>query len=319
MICYRGVIMKNNKYLPYIAGIAISIIFGMSFMFTKQALDSFETFHLLAFRFTLAALMLSGLAIIGVIKVELRNKPIKELLLLCFFQPIAYFIFETIGVKLTSSSQAGMMIALIPIVVTLMAVVFLKESPNKMQSLFICVSVLGVLFIIGMSGSLNAGGNLAGLAVLMGAVISGATYNILSRKLSSHYKPLEITFIMMWVGAICFNIIAVINSIGQGNLGSYFSGFSSWQAISAILYLGILSSICAFFMLNYMLSKLTASSSAVFSNLTTVISIIAGVFIRHESFYWYQLAGGILIILGVWGTNYYGIKTTAAETLEIEA
>jgi drug/metabolite transporter (DMT)-like permease len=315
MIYFRGVTMNNSKYLPYVAGIAISIIFGMSFMFTRQALDSFGTFHLLAFRFTLAALMLSILALIGVIKVEFRNKPIKELLLLCFFQPIAYFIFETIGVKLTSSSQAGMMIALIPVIVTLMAVVFLKESPNKMQSLFIFVSVLGVLFIIAMSGNLNAGGNLIGIAVLMGAVISGATYNILSRKLSSHYKPLEITFVMMWVGSICFNTIAVVSSIMQGTLHSYFSGFSSWQAVSSILYLGILSSICAFFMLNYMLSKLTASSSAVFSNLTTVISIAAGVFIRHESFYWYQLAGGALIILGVWGTNYYGIRTTVKENV----
>jgi drug/metabolite transporter (DMT)-like permease len=43
----------------------------------------------------------------------------------------------------------------------------------------------------------------------------------------------------------------------------------------------------------------------VFSNLTTVISIIAGVFVRHEAFHWYQILGGIMIILGVWGTNRY--------------
>jgi drug/metabolite transporter (DMT)-like permease len=311
--------MKNSKYLPYFAGVAISIIFGMSFMFTKQALDSFGTFHLLAFRFTLAALVLSSLALTGVIKISLRNKPIKELLLLCVFQPLSYFVFETIGVNLTSSSQAGMMIALIPVVVTLMAVVFLKESPNKMQSIFILVSVLGVLFIIAMSGDLSTKGNLTGIVVLMGAVLAGGIYNILSRKLSSHFSPVEITFIMMWVGAICFNAAAVFNSIVQGDLGSYFSGFSSWQAISAILYLGILSSICAFFMLNYMLSKLPASSSAVFSNLTTVISIIAGVFIRHEAFHWYQLAGGFMIILGVWGTNYYGIKAATEETVQSAA
>ena len=313
---FLGVPMKNSKYLPYFAGVIVSTIFGMSFMFTKQALESFGTFHLLAFRFTLASLVLSVLALVGVIKVNLKNKPIKELLLLCLFQPIAYFIFETIGVKLTSSSQAGMMIALIPVVVTLMAVPFLKESPNKMQSIFIAVSVLGVLFIIAMSGNLSAKGSLVGILALLGAVLSGGTYNILSRKLSKHFTPVEITFIMMWVGAIFFNGVAIFNSGIQGSLSSYFAGFHSLQAVSAILYLGILSSICAFFMLNYMLSKLTASSSAVFSNLTTVISILAGVFIRHEAFYWYQLAGGIMIILGVWGTNYYGVKA-AVEKIEI--
>ncbi len=308
--------MKNSKYLPYLAGVFVSTIFGMSFMFTKQALDSFGTFHLLAFRFSLAASVLSLLAILGVIKIQLKNKPIKELMLLCLFQPLSYFIFETFGVKLTSSSQAGMMIALIPVVVTLMAVVFLKESPNKMQSSFIAVSVLGVLFIIALSGDLRSEGSLAGIAILMGAVLSGATFNILSRRLSVHFKPVEITFIMMWVGALSFNIIAVIDSMIHGTLGSYFSGFGSWQAVSAILYLGGLSSICAFFMLNYMLSKLPASSSAVFSNLTTVISIIAGVFVRHEPFHWYQLVGGCMIILGVWGTNFFGLKArTKKESL----
>jgi len=56
-------------------------------------------------------------------------------------------------------------------------------------------------------------------------------------------------------------------------------------------------------MMNYMLSKIPASNSSVFSNLTTVVSIIAGVFIRHEAFHWYQFAGSVVIILGVWGTN----------------
>lgn len=311
--------MKNNKYLPYIAGIAVSLIFGMSFMFTKQALDSFKTFHLLAFRFALAALVLGILALFGVIKIQLKSKPIKEFYLLCLFQPIAYFIFETIGVKLTSSSQAGMMIALIPVLVTLMAMVFLKEIPNRAQGVFIIVSVLGVLFILALSGNPDTGGSFLGIAALMGAVLSGGTFNILSRKLSRYYTPVEITFAMMWVGAVCFNVIALLQSTIDGSLNTYFSGFSNWSAVSAIFYLGVLSSICAFFMLNYMLSKLTASSAAVFTNLTTVVSVLAGVFIMREPFFWYQLIGGVLIVLGVWGTNYYGIKESAKKASQTEA
>lgn len=311
--------MSNRKYLPYIAGVAVSIIFGMSFMFTKQALDSFGTFHLLAFRFTLAALSLTVLALTGIMRLQFKNKPMKELILLCFFQPIAYFIFETIGVKNTSSSQAGMMIALIPVVVTLMAIFFLGEKPSRAQGAFVVVSVIGVVFIIALSGDLSGAGSLIGLAALIGAVITGATYSILSRKLSRHFSPVEITFVMMWAGAITFNVIAVITSASKGTLSTYFAGFASFSAVSAILYLGILSSIFAFFMLNYTLSKLTASSSAVFSNLTTVVSIVAGVFVRHEPFHWYQLIGAAMIILGVWGTNYYGIKNMQKKESQIVA
>ncbi|MFR1053637.1 MAG: hypothetical protein ACLSFB_03880 [[Clostridium] scindens] len=36
-----------------------------------------------------------------------------------------------------------------------------------------------------------------------------------------------------------------------------------------------------------------------------MISIAAGVLIVKEHLYWYQAVGGILIVLSVWGTNYF--------------
>lgn len=298
--------MRTTKiYLPYFAGLCVSLIFGLSFMFTKQALDSFSPMMLLSFRFAMAALVLTLLTLLGIIKLSYKGKPLKMLLLLAFFQPIFYFIFETTGVKLTSSSEAGMMIALIPVVVTVLAALVLKEKPTPLQLAFIFMSVFGVIFIILMSGGFSLEGHLDGTLALLGAVLAAGVYNILSRKLSKQFTPVEITFVMMWTGAVVFNLIALVQNLLHGDLSGYITPFSSIEAMIPIFYLGILSSVCAFFMVNFMLSKLPASNSAVFANLTTVISVLAGVFIRHEAFYWYQLVGGILIILGVWGTNYY--------------
>ena len=296
---------KYEAYLPYFAGLIMALIFGLSFMFTKQALEALPTTLLLSYRFALAALVLTILWLLGLIKLNYKNKPLKELLLLTLFQPIAYFVFETTGVMLTSSSEAGIMIALIPVVVTIFAAVFLKEKPGKAQLIFILTSVLGVVFIVMMSGSTDSSGHFTGILALFGAVLAAGVYNILSRKLSKSYTPVEITFVMMWTGAIVFNLFSIASGIINKDLGRYFTSLNTISTLIPILYLGILSSVCAFFMVNYMLSKLPAASSSVFSNLTTVISIIAGVFVRHEAFHWYQVAGGILIILGVWGTNRY--------------
>ena len=57
--------------------------------------------------------------------------------------------------------------------------------------------------------------------------------------------------------------------------------------------------------MNYMLANLKAANASVFFNLATVISIIAGVVIMREHLYWYQIVGGVCIIVSVWGTNYY--------------
>ncbi|MFW6034875.1 MAG: DMT family transporter [Halothermotrichaceae bacterium] len=293
-----------KKYLTYIAGITFSSIFGFSFLFTKEALEILKPFHLLGFRFGAAALALTLLLLLKIIKLDYSNKKLALLFLLALIQPGLYFIFETLGINLTTSSEAGMMIAIIPIVVTIMASIFLGEKPGLKQLIFVIISVTGVFFIILMRGNSDLGKNFLGIIYLLGAVVMAGIYNILSRKLSLKFKPVEITFIMMWSGAVFFNLIAVLKY--NNSLYSYFQPLANIEVVTAVMYLGILSSVLAFFLMNYTLSKIEAARSAVFANLTTIISILAGVLIRGENFYWYQIVGGLLIIIGVWGTNYYG-------------
>lgn len=299
---------KHRDALPILAGIVVSTIFGMSFSFTAQALDEVMPMQLLGYRFALAAAVLTVLQLTGAIRVSFKGKPLGTLLILTAFQPGVYFIFETLGIKMTSASESGMIIATVPVVVTFLSIVFLKERPSVWQVGSVILSVFGVFFIVWMTGSAGTGGNLAGILCLFGAVLAAGAYNILSRKLSASFNPVEITFVMMWFGAILFNVIAAIQHLNAGTLGSFFAPLASRSVIMALLYLGVLSSIGAFFLLNYMLSRMEASRSAVFTNITTIVAIMAGVFLRGDHFYWYHLPGGILILLGVYGTNYFNAR-----------
>ena len=71
----------------------------------------------------------------------------------------------------------------------------------------------------------------------------------------------------------------------------------------AIAYLSVASSIIAFLLYNYSTSVLTPVRSASFSNLITVVSVMAGIFILKENMSLPQLICCALIILGVIGTN----------------
>ncbi|MTI69620.1 MAG: EamA/RhaT family transporter [Firmicutes bacterium] len=307
---------KYREYLPIIAGFLISIIFGFSFLFTKIGLMNIDNdpFHLLGFRFAVAAITLTILMIFGIIKINFKGKKLHILFLLSLFQPITYFICETVGIKMTSSSEAGMMIALIPVIVTIFGALFLKEKPSLLQTVFVITSVAGVLFINIMKGETT--GNITGMLILLGAIIAAGFFNVLSRKSSLHFRPVEITFIMMWVGAIVFNGISITQHALNNELDTYLMPIGNIKVVISILYLGILSSVIAFFMVNFMLSKIEASKSAVFANITTIISILAGVIILGEDFYWYHVLGGILILIGVWGTNYYGKKERTLKVKE---
>ena len=289
---------------PYAVAVLTAFIFGFSFMFTKGALTYVTPYQLLALRFCTAALTMTLLWALGLIKINLKKRPLRQVLLLALVEPVIYFICETTGVNLTTSSEAGLMIALIPVFVTILAIPLLKEIPHPLQVLFILASVTGVGFIVLGGGKFTSSGPSLGLVALLGAVLAAAVFNILSRWLSKQFRPADLTFVMIWVGAICFSGLALLETSGQ--TGADILAFLKIKEVrSAVLYLGIFSSVVAFFGMNYYISKLGASRSAVFANLSTIVSVGAGICFRGEPFYWYHLVGGALILIGVWGTNRF--------------
>ncbi len=294
-----------EKYAPYLAGIGFASIFGFSFLFTREALDHIAPFHLLGLRFATAVAAMALLRLLGLVRFSVNRSGVLALLPLAAFQPLLYFACETIGVQLTSASQAGMMIAMVPVFVAIMAAVVLKEPPSGRQVPFIIVSVGGVVFIALMQNT-DLSGQTLGTLALMGAVFAGAAYSIASRHAARRFKPIETTWVMMVTGAVVFNLIAIAQHLAAGQLASYFSPLSLvWPAVA---YLGLLSSVLAFFLINFSLTRLTAPQSAVFANLVTVIAVAAGVLLRGENFFWYHALGASAIILGVWGTNHFGRK-----------
>jgi len=296
--------LKNN-FRPIIAGACVSIIFGFSFLFTKEGLDVLEPFHLLGLRFALATLIFVIIKLCGFIKIDFKGKDLRQLAILTLVEPVIYFICETVGVDITSSSEAAIIIALAPVFTTIFAAVYLKEKPTAVQTSFIFLSVSGVIFMTAMKGSVQVGANLLGTFILLGSVTCAGIYNVLSRKLSSEFSPVEITYVMMWVGAIVFNGISVMQHLMKGTLSSYFYPLTDGKALSSIVYLGVFSSIIAYFMLNYLLSEIEASRASVISNVATIISVIAGSVFRNEPIYWFNVVGGMMILFGVWGTNRY--------------
>ena len=74
----------------------------------------------------------------------------------------------------------------------------------------------------------------------------------------------------------------------------------------AVLYLGILSSGVAYGLLNFANSHLTVSESSLFSNVTTVVSVLAGVLFLKEDFSLWQALGVVIILVCVFVANVSG-------------
>lgn len=295
--------MTDNKkqILGMSAALAANLIFGFSFLFSKMALQVAHPLLILAVRFTVAFIFMNILVLMGAVKINFREKKKFKLFIMSIAQPLLYFVFELYGLSLTSSALSGIIISLVPVGVILLSGIFLGEKPTVMQILCTVVSVAGVTVVSLLS---NDGGknHIIGIILLVLTVITAAIFNIISRSESTRFTPFERTYFMFLVGFIGFNLIAVATLKGE-----YITGITAavcdMRFIIAICYLAILSSVLAFLMYNYSTTVISAVRSSSFSNIITVVSVLAGMFILNEDFSIVQLLLCIPIILGVWGVN----------------
>ena len=301
------------KKIAHLAGVLFAIIFGLTFMFSKIALNYISPMGLIAYRFLLAFLVFEILRLFKIIHIAFTKPQIWMLVKVSLMEPVLYFIFETFGLEYTTSGEAGMMIALIPLFVTILSFLFLKEAMRGLQVIFIIISVGGVLFIQLMNNEAGSNNSFLGLLLLFLAVVSAAFFNIFSRKASKTFKPVEITYFMMLAGAVSFNVIYLTQLTISGHVGAYFTNLNHLEIIGPIFYLGVVASIGGYFLVNVALKHLPAHVAAIYSNLSTIVALVVGATILQEQIYYYHYIGAALIILGVYGTTMMNVRSTKKE------
>ncbi len=292
--------MSKNLKATF-AAIICNLIFGFSFLFAKVALSYAHPLIILSVRFTIAFAVMNLMWLFRIVKLNLKGKPKKYILLMALAQPFLYFIFELYGIELTSSALSGVIISLVPVFVLIMSSVFLKEKPTLGQVIF---SLLSLSAVIGISLGSNDGNknHLIGILLLLGAVIAGSTFDILSRKESGVYSPFERTYIMFLCGMVGFNITALCG-LGKDYFPLLKEAVIHPEFWGSMAYLAIISSIVAFMLLNYSIGIIGTVKNASFANLITVVSVLAGILILKEKLSLIQLLLCGVIIIGVVGVN----------------
>ena len=297
----------NLRAKALAAVIAGNTIFGFSFLFSKVALQMTVPGVLLAARFLTAFAVLNIIVIFGrliknrdgepLVIFSLRGKPLKDVLLLALFQPVIYFAAESYGIQFTSSAFAGTIIAVIPVMGVISDVIIMKAAVSKKQIICALTSVAGVaLTTLGAEGMKSS---VAGTAILMAAVVAGALFYVFSKKAGEHFNTLERTYVMFGTGSAVYVCFALILCAGDYErlIADVITMPEFW---GCIIYLAVASSVAAFIALNYGSSHVSVSEASIFANLTTVISIIAGVAVLHETFTLQQIAGAAVIIASVY-------------------
>jgi drug/metabolite transporter (DMT)-like permease len=245
---------------------------------------------------------MTSLVLLKAVKIDLKGKNLKTLILVALFCPCIYFIAETIGISNTTSSESGVVLACIPVASLVASTLILKKKPSKIQVTGILITLVGVIvtvLAVGMSSSLSP----VGYMFLVVAVISYSLYCVFVDK-AAEFSVAEITFVMLIAGAILCVALALVEAITNGTVIALIQlPFVETTFLTAILYQGIGCSVIAFFMSNIAIANIGVNRTSSFIGVATVVSILAGAVVLGETLTILQIAGAVVIIIGVYVAN----------------
>ena len=293
-----------KKYVPLLANVVAQTIFGLAFFFIKMgmAVVDQDTVKFLSFRFTVGFLVMTLILALGIKKVNYK-KGIVGLIVLCgIFNPAISQILETTSTSYAPTSQIAMYNSMLPIVMLVFSALINREYPTKRQLMFVLVCVAGV-FIANMVEPGSTGMTTIGLLLIIGTNIAVAINRVLVRRASAIFTSFEIIYVTTGMGAVLFNLISIGKSAAAGTLSSYFDGLVCPQFAVSILYMGIASCVIAFLFMTYASANLPFAVYASTCTLSTVIAVLAGVFLLHETFKPMQAAGTAVILIGIIGIS----------------
>lgn len=292
---------KKTNIKAYGAAVGFSVLVGFSFLGIKTCVPLANSLQILVHRYNFALLALLLFIALRIARMDLRGKPKKNLLLTAGFY-VGFMVLQVIGLYFSSSIEGSIIFAVVPIIAQIIASVFLGEKSTLWQNIFVCLSVVSLIIMV-VLGSSSMEFHIGGIVLLILSSISMAASNVFMRYVREQYKPIEISAAIIIGGCIVFNLAFLVYGLFSGSLHTYFEPFRHKEFIIATAYLGVGCILLSAQLMSYLLSKMAAVKATIFGNVSTAISIVAGVLVLGEPLRSYHIICTILIIASVIGLS----------------
>ncbi|MGL1861904.1 MAG: DMT family transporter [Pseudodesulfovibrio sp.] len=298
MVGFEG----NGKALA--ALLAAVILWASSFIVLKIAFTHFDPMVVIFGRMFIASLCFL-LVFKSLRHINYQPGDWKLLLFMGFCEPGLYFIFEAMALTYTDASQAGMICALLPLLVAVAARFTLGERISRRTLSGFGLAVVGaVLLSVAASSTATAPNPLLGNFLEFMAMICAAGYMVTLKSLTPRYNPWFLTMMQAFIGSLFYFPLLFLPST------TLPTEFSTTGVIS-VVYLGIFVTIAAYGLYNYGMSKTPTSQASAFVNLIPVLTLLFGWMFLSERLNWVQYAASAIVIAGVYISQD---KKTAQQT-----
>lgn len=269
-------------------------IWGSTFVVTKEVIGELPPFALGFARVAIGALILAPMAFARAHRAP--PLPIRELLVLSFVGVAFYYVVFNLAMVYTSAVQGALVQSSIPAATALIAVLWFREQATLARWIGVALSVAGVLVVFSGSATEGARNALLGNVLMFASVLSWGLYTSLAKRVA-HIDAIVVTACIMGIGAAMLAPMAAYEVLQQG-----------WPQLSmkgwgGLVFLGVLASGVAYVMYNDALRHMDAGQAGAFTNLIPIVGVATGVLVLGETLTLRAIAGGVLVMIGVWAAN----------------
>jgi drug/metabolite transporter (DMT)-like permease len=282
-------IPPRQRALGIAAGAAIALVWGLSFLSIKVAVAFIPPMTLGLVRFIAATFILFFLKLRLAPGDKVRPGHFPALAAAGLVGVTLYFFMENNGVKLSTASEASVVVGAIPVLSMIAERIFLKTKLSASQYLGAACSTAGVWIFV--SAGLSLSGGAGGYLYMSGAALSWVIYSFITRRLFDRHERITIVFWQSLFGTIGFLPFALAEA-------------HSWRAAPTVVwlnvaYLAVFCSALGYWFYVYSVEALGMTASSVFINLIPVIAVLGGFAVLGDRMSALQWIGAAVVVGGV--------------------
>ncbi len=278
--------LLSNQVAPGLSLLLAAAIWGFTFPLVKDALEEIGTFEFLAIRFVIASLALAAIFPRSAAKALHAGR--RAGLVVGVLLALGH-AFQTAGLDLTRSTNAGFITGLYVVFTPVIAAIFLRRRPAVVVVFGVALTTIGLAL---MSVQFDAGAlsvNIGDLLVLMSAIIYAGQIVALGRY-SPESDPRVLTLQQLIVTAIFFVVLMPTQPILAP---------TSWTVWSALLATAIGSTVFGISVQTWAQAKISPTRAAVIFSMEAPFAALFAFLLADERLPAYAWAGAALIMVGV--------------------
>jgi drug/metabolite transporter (DMT)-like permease len=267
--------------------LGISCIWGGSFFFIANALESFPPPVISLIRLSLGFLALSFFPAARSAKFDRHDLGRAAMLGVVWLA--GPFLLFPIAEQWISSAVAGMLNGGIPVVAAVISAIMLSRSPGRRQIVGISIGALGIV-LISLPSLQGSSKTALGVGLVLLAVLGYGIASNLAVPLTQRYGSVATQWRVQG--------FAVLWSLpfGLARMGRVHD--LTFKSVSSIVVLGLFGTGIALVLAGRLMARVGVTRGTIFNYLVPVVAIVLGVVFRNDSFVWQHAAGIAMVLAG---------------------